>query len=104
MIFEKAGRVKATSRGFFRIFVVFFDCHSLSKKYTKIAPVGIKTQIKKMLFWHPPLPMQKVGSKWSLNRFYMRGSYKSLPLSMSIPEAPYGRVKVVGSIFLINFF
>ena len=39
---------------------------------------------------HPPL---KIGSKWSINRFFQVGALNALPLSMAIPEAPYVGLK-----------
>jgi len=37
--------------------------------------------------------MLKIESKWSINRFLLVEALKAPPLLMSIPVAPFGRVK-----------
>ena len=59
---------------------------------------GLKTYFKIIFLgcFCPPIKVMrknqaKKASKW----VYLRGALKALPLSMSIPVAPYGRVKLV---------
>ena len=61
----------------------FKKCYSSSKKYAKMVLFGLKPIFLKKfprLFLSPNLSMQKIGSKWSLNRFLQGGALKAPPL------------------------
>ena len=62
---------------------------TLPKKYSKMVLFGLKTHFKKVFlgyFYTQTLPMQKIGLKWSKNRF-LQGDFKSPPFSMSIQQS-----------------
>jgi len=60
-------------------------CHSSSEKYAKMVLFGLKTHSKKFFigYLYPPtLSMQKIGSKWSLNRFLEGQALKAPPYGL----------------------
>ena len=66
--------------GGFQHFFIFLMkngyCRSSGKKYAKMVLFVLKTHFEKIFlgYLYPPtLPMQKIGSKWSLNRFLQGG-------------------------------
>ena len=73
-------------------------CRSSSKKYAKMVLFGLKTHFKKIFlgyFYPPTLPMQKNWVKMVPKQVFIGAGKSPPPLSMSIPEAPYGRVKFI---------
>ena len=86
-----------TLRSFYR----FFKCKMATvkvqaKRAQKSYFQGSKPILKFFVGYFYPLtiPMQKKGSKWSLNMILQGWALKAPPFSMFIPEAPSGRVKV----------
>ena len=70
---------------------VFFSLFQISDVKPDLLPVNLFQ--KNSLGYSCPIikVMKKIGSKWPLNWFI----YKAPSLSMSIPEASYGRVKTL---------
>ena len=72
MIINSFGYILSGFQHFYIFLMKNGYCHSSGKKYAKMVLLGLKTHFKKFFlgyFYPQTLPMQKIESKWSLNRF-----------------------------------